>query len=173
MSSHTNLSRVSAAGLLIALGIIYGDIGTSPLYVFNAITKGRTITNDLIIGSLSCILWTITLQTTLKYVWLVLRADNKGEGGTFALFALVRRRKKWLVIPAMIGGASLLADGIITPPISITSAIEGLRELPVLHNMPQSTIVSLVLVIISLFFFMQQFGTSSIGKLFGPIMFIW
>lgn len=173
MGKHLDLNKVSAAGLLIAMGIIYGDIGTSPLYVFNAIIKGRQVDEGLILGSLSCILWTITLQTTLKYVWLILRADNKGEGGIFSLFALVRRRKKWLVVPAMIGGASLLADGIITPPISITSAIEGLRKLEPMHEMPQGTIVSIVLVIISLFFFMQQFGTASIGRLFGPIMFIW
>ena len=102
-------NRVTAAGLLIALGIIYGDIGTSPLYVFNAIIGGRTITEELILGTLSCIIWTLTLQTTIKYVILVLKADNRGEGGTFALYALVRRRKKWLVIPAMVGGAALLA----------------------------------------------------------------
>ncbi len=173
MSAHLDLKKVTAAGVFIAFGIIFGDIGTSPLYVFNAITKGREITDALIIGSLSCILWTITLQTTVKYVWLVLRADNKGEGGTFALYALVRRRKKWLVIPAMIGGAALLADGIITPPISITSAIEGLKELPVMHDLKEGTIVAVVLVIITLFFFMQQFGTASIGKLFGPVMFVW
>jgi len=173
VDSHLDLKKASAAGVLIAFGIIFGDIGTSPLYVFNAITKGREITEALIIGSLSCILWTITLQTTIKYVWLVLKADNKGEGGTFALYALVRRRKKWLVVPAMIGGAALLADGIITPPISITSAIEGLKELPVMHNLQEATIVSVVLVIITFFFFMQQFGTASIGKLFGPVMFIW
>ena len=174
MGKHIDLNKATAAGVLIAFGIIFGDIGTSPLYVFNAIIKGRLIDDNLIIGSLSCILWTITLQTTVKYVWLVLNADNKGEGGIFALFALVRRRKKWLVIPAMIGGATLLADGIITPPISITSAIEGLRELkPLQHDLPQGTIVSIVLVIISLFFFMQQFGTASIGKLFGPVMFVW
>ena len=129
-----NLDKVSLAGLLIALGIIYGDIGTSPLYVFNSIINGRLVSDDLVIGSLSCIIWTITLQTTVKYVLLILRADNKGEGGTFALYALVRRRRKWLVIPAMIGGASLLADGIITPPISITSAIEGLKNIPVFHD---------------------------------------
>ena len=128
----TTTQKISAAGLLIALGIIYGDIGTSPLYVFNAIISDRTISDDLILGTLSCIIWTLTLQTTLKYVILVLQADNRGEGGTFALYALVRRRKKWLVIPAMVGGASLLADGIITPPISITSAVEGLKELPAL-----------------------------------------
>lgn len=173
MSSHTQLNKVSAAGVLIAFGIIYGDIGTSPLYVFNAITKGLTISEALIVGSLSCILWTITLQTTIKYVWKVLQADNKGEGGTFALYALVRRKAKWLVIPAMIGGAALLADGIITPPISITSAIEGLRELKSLHTLPQNIIVSVVLVIISLFFFMQKFGTAFIGKFFGPVMFVW
>jgi KUP system potassium uptake protein len=166
-------NKITGAGLLIALGIIYGDIGTSPLYVFNEIIKGRLVDEFLILGSLSCIIWTVTLQTTIKYVWLVLRADNKGEGGTFALYALVRRQKKWLIIPAMIGGASLLADGIITPPISIMSAIEGLRELEGLHTMRQDIIVYIVLGIIVLFFFMQQFGTASIGKFFGPIMFVW
>ena len=168
-----NLNKATGAGLLIALGIIYGDIGTSPLYVFNAIINNRVITEDLIIGSLSCIIWTITLQTTIKYVSLILRADNRGEGGTFALYALVRRRRKWLVVPAMIGGAALLADGIITPPISITSAIEGLKNIPQLHNISKDMIVYIVLGIMSLFFFMQQFGTASIGKMFGPIMFIW
>jgi KUP system potassium uptake protein len=166
-------NRVTAAGLIVALGIIYGDIGTSPLYVFNAIIGGRIINEELILGSLSCIIWTLTLQTTIKYVILILRADNRGEGGTFALYALVRRRKKWLVIPAMIGGAALLADGIITPPISITSAIEGLKELPVLRSITKDTVVIIVLAILVLFFFMQQFGTASIGKIFGPMMFTW
>lgn len=168
-----NLNKTTGAGLLIALGIIYGDIGTSPLYVFNAIILNKLISDTLIIGTLSCIIWTITLQTTMKYVVMILRADNRGEGGTFALYALVRRRYKWLVYPAMIGGAALLADGIITPPISITSAIEGLREMPFLENINSNTIVMVVLVIIILFFFLQQFGTSSIGKMFGPVMFIW
>lgn len=159
---------------MIALGIIYGDIGTSPLYVFNAIIFDRLINEDLILGTLSCIIWTLTLQTTLKYVILVLQADNRGEGGTFALYALVRRRKKWLVIPAMIGGASLLADGIITPPISITSAVEGLKELPSLGIEDGSdTVVIIVLSILTAFFFLQQFGTASIGSLFGPIMMAW
>lgn len=166
-------NKVSAAGLVIALGIIYGDIGTSPLYVFNAIITNKEISDLLIIGTLSCIIWTLTLQTTLKYVILVLTADNKGEGGIYALYALVRRRKKWLVIPAMIGGAALLADGIITPPISVTAAIEGLKELPSLQNIAVDTIVIIVIGILALFFLMQQFGTASIGKLFGPIMFIW
>ncbi|HEX6179988.1 MAG TPA: KUP/HAK/KT family potassium transporter [Chitinophagaceae bacterium] len=171
MGKQTN--SVTAAGLLVALGIIYGDIGTSPLYVFNAIVKDRVIVDELIIGSLSCIIWTLTLQTTLKYVWLVLRADNRGEGGTFALYALVRRQRRWLIIPAIIGGAALLADGIITPPISITSAIEGLREFKQLHNLEQDTIVYIVLGIIAAFFFLQQFGTASIGRMFGPIMLVW
>lgn len=171
MGKHT--SKVTAAGLLIALGIIYGDIGTSPLYVYNAIINGRVVSETLIIGTLSLIIWTLTLQTTIKYVVMVLRADNRGEGGTFALYALVRRRRKWLVIPAMIGGASLLADGIITPPISITSAIEGLKVLPQMRDMHVNTIVTIVLIILSLFFFMQQFGTGSIGRLFGPVMMVW
>jgi KUP system potassium uptake protein len=166
------LNRVTTAGLIVALGIIYGDIGTSPLYVFNAIINGRVIDNHLIIGSLSCIIWTITLQTTLKYVMMVLNADNRGEGGTFALYALVRRHRKWLVLPAMIGGASLLADGIITPPISITSAVEGLKELPFFGGIDEY-IVYIVLVILALFFFTQQFGTASIGKFFGPVMLVW
>ncbi|HEV8284496.1 MAG TPA: KUP/HAK/KT family potassium transporter [Chitinophagaceae bacterium] len=165
-------NRATFAGLIIALGIIYGDIGTSPLYVFNAIINGRTIDEFLIIGSLSCIIWTITLQTTIKYVILVLRADNRGEGGTFALYALVRRQRRWLVLPAMIGGASLLADGMITPPISITAAVEGLEKIPYFTNIDQY-IIYIVLGIVALFFFLQQFGTASIGKLFGPMMLIW
>lgn len=166
-------SSLSTAGLLIALGIIYGDIGTSPLYVFNAICNGRIIDDILIIGGLSCIIWTLTLQTTLKYVILTLTADNKGEGGTFSLFALVRRHAKWAVFPAMIGGATLLADGMITPPISVTSAVEGLRGISWLQDITDGTIVGIVLVILSALFFFQQFGTISIGRLFGPIMLIW
>jgi len=165
--------KVTIATLVIALGIIYGDIGTSPLYVLNAIVNGRVISELLILGSLSCIIWTLTLQTTIKYVWLTLKADNKGEGGIFSLYALVRRQKRWLVIPAMIGGAALLADGMITPPISVTAAIEGLRQLPNMNYIPQDTIVYIVLGILVVLFFLQQFGTQSIGKLFGPIMFIW
>ena len=171
MKSSSN--KATAAGLLIALGIVYGDIGTSPLYVFNAIINGRQINEHLILGALSCIIWTITLQTTIKYASLILKADNKGEGGIFSLYALVRRRKKWLVIPAMIGGAALIADGIITPPMTITSAIEGLKIIPSLKNLSTSVIVWIVLAIITAFFFLQQFGTASIGRVFGPIMFIW
>ncbi len=168
-----NIDKISAAGLIVALGIIYGDIGTSPLYVFNSIINNKLISEDLILGTLSCIIWTLTLQTTIKYVILTLRADNNGEGGTFALYALVRRRRRWLVLPAMIGGAALLSDGIITPPISITSAIEGLKKMPLFHTIETDTIVTIVLVIIVIFFFTQQFGTASIGRLFGPVMMIW
>lgn len=170
MSSH---NRVSVAGLLIALGIIFGDIGTSPLYVLNAITSGKTITEELIIGALSLIIWTLTLQTTVKYVILTLRADNKGEGGIFSLFALVRRRRKWLVIPAMVGGAALLADGMITPPISVTSAIEGLKQIPAFHDITQWTVIIIVICILSVLFFLQQFGTAFIGRSFGPVMTVW
>lgn len=170
MSSH---NRVTVAGLLIALGIIYGDIGTSPLYVLNAIINGKTISDDLVIGSLSLIIWTLTLQTTIKYVILTLQADNRGEGGIFSLFALVRRRKRWLVIPAMMGGAALLADGMITPPISVTSAIEGLKQIPSLGDINQWTIVYIVMGILSVLFFIQQFGTAFIGRFFGPVMTVW
>ncbi|NBV30211.1 MAG: potassium transporter Kup [Chitinophagaceae bacterium] len=172
MKVSTN--KVTGAGLLVALGIIFGDIGTSPLYVFNAIIDNRIISEELILGALSCVIWTITIQTTFKYVLMALRADNRGEGGIFALYALVRRRKKWLVFPAMVGGAALLADGIITPPISISSAIEGLKELPSLGIKEGSnTVVIIVISILVLFFFLQQFGTASIGQLFGPIMLVW
>ncbi len=173
MANNHSINKVTAAGLLIALGIIYGDIGTSPLYVFSAVINGKPISELLILGAISCIFWTLTLQTTLKYVILTLQADNKGEGGIFSLYTLVRRQKKWLVFPAMLGGAALLADGMITPPISITSAIEGLRNIPVLHEITESTIIIIVIGILCVLFFMQQFGTNSIGKMFGPIMSVW
>ncbi len=168
-----NINRVTLAGLVVALGIIYGDIGTSPLYVFKAIVGGNPISDLLVIGGISCIIWTLTLQTTVKYVILTLRADNKGEGGIFSLYALVRRHAKWTVIFGMIGGAALLADGIITPPITVTSAIEGLRTLEVFKDLSQLTIVKIVLTIITGLFIMQQFGTVSIGRMFGPIMVLW
>ncbi len=168
MSNHKNLHQLSAAGLLISLGIIYGDIGTSPLYVFKAIVGDRVITPDLILGGLSCIFWTLTLQTTIKYVIVTLRADNKGEGGIFSLFSLVRRKAKWLIIPAMIGGAALLADGMITPPITVSAAIEGLKTF-----YPNMDPVPIVIAIISLLFLIQRFGTSLVGRAFGPLMFLW
>ena len=169
MASHKDLHKLSAAGLLISLGIIYGDIGTSPLYVFSAIIGEKSIiTAELILGGLSCIFWTLTLQTTIKYVIITLRADNKGEGGIFSLFSLVRRKARWLIIPAMVGGCALLADGIITPPITISSAIEGLAL-----RYPDIQVVPIVIAILAALFIIQQFGTNLVGKAFGPIMFIW
>jgi KUP system potassium uptake protein len=170
MEKEHDHSRLSTAGLLVALGIIYGDIGTSPLYVMKAIILGggNRINLDLIYGGLSCVFWTLTLQTTLKYVVLTLRADNNGEGGIFSLYTLVRRRARWLVIPAMIGGSALLADGLITPPISVSSAIEGLR---LIH--PGIPTVPIVIAILTVLFIVQSFGTQIVGKSFGPIMFIW
>lgn len=164
---HSN--RITIASLLIALGIIYGDIGTSPLYVLKAIIGESAINETLVLGGVSCVLWTLTLQTTVKYVIFTLRADNKGEGGIFALFALLKRmNKKWLLIPAMIGGSTLLADGLITPPISVASAIEGLRVIYTHIN----TVPIIVGILFSLFA-IQQFGTSFVGKFFGPVMFAW
>ncbi|PLK46401.1 MULTISPECIES: KUP/HAK/KT family potassium transporter [Emticicia] len=170
-SIHHNLDKVSAAGLLVALGIIYGDIGTSPLYVLKAIAGTEPINQEVIYGALSCIFWTLTMQTTVKYVILTLRADNKGEGGILALFALVRRHAKWLTVPAIIGASALLADGIITPPISVTSAIEGLRI--TFPQITPDTIVKIVLVILSGLFLVQILGTKKVGFLFGPLMFLW
>ncbi len=168
-----NTKKVTSLGLLVALGIIFGDIGTSPLYVFNAIVGTKMVTDQLIIGSLSAIIWTLTIQTTVKYVILTLKADNRGEGGIFSLFALVRRRRKWLVVLAMIGGAALLADGMITPAISITASIEGLRQIPQFATISQQSIVFIVLGILAFIFLLQQFGSASIGTLFGPVMLIW
>jgi KUP system potassium uptake protein len=172
MSSHNhqNLhSKLSAAGLLITLGIIYGDIGTSPLYVMNSIIGDSIISKDLILGGLSCIFWTLTLQTTLKYVIITLSADNHGEGGIFALYALVKRTKiQWLIVPAIIGGSALLADGIITPPISVSSAVEGLR----IFN-PDIPTVPIVIAILFVLFTIQQFGTKLVGKFFAPMMLVW
>jgi KUP system potassium uptake protein len=170
MEKDHNHSRLSTAGLLIALGIIYGDIGTSPLYVMKAIILGggNKINLELIYGGVSCVFWTLTLQTTIKYIILTLRADNKGEGGIFSLYTLVRRKARWLVIPAIIGGSALLADGIITPPISVSSAIEGLRLIS-----PNIPTVPIVILILSVLFIVQSFGTEIVGKFFGPIMFIW
>lgn len=171
---HKHKSKATAAGLLVAMGIIYGDIGTSPLYVMQSIIGDNPINSLTVLGGLSCIFWTLTLQTTLKYVILILRADNKGEGGIFALFALVRRHAKWLTLPAIIGGATLLADGIITPPISVSSAIEGLKMLHHKDGTPFVTdTVPIVIVILTILFIFQIFGTKVVGKLFGPIMLLW
>ncbi|HVD97211.1 MAG TPA: KUP/HAK/KT family potassium transporter [Cytophagaceae bacterium] len=166
--THSHIHKVSAAALLITLGIIYGDIGTSPLYVMKAIIGGSVINETLVLGGLSCVFWTLTLQTTLKYVVITLRADNKGEGGIFSLFALLRRRNPKLVWPAIIGGSALLADGIITPPISVASAVEGLRIIDSKINT-----IPIVITIICVLFVLQRFGTKFMGNSFGPIMTLW
>lgn len=168
MDQKSTLDKVTAAGLLVAMGIIYGDIGTSPLYVMKAIVGNRPITEDIVLGGVSCVFWTLTLITTIKYVILILKADNNGEGGTLALFALVRRHAKWLTVPTMIGGAALLADGIIAPPISVSSAIEGLEIL-----YPEIQTIPIVITILTILFVVQIFGTKVVGYAFGPIMAVW
>jgi KUP system potassium uptake protein len=177
MNSNTkSLNRVSIASLLVALGIIYGDIGTSPLYVLKAIVGERKIDEILVYGGVSLIFWTLIFQTTIKYIILTLRADNQGEGGVFSLYALVRRYGRFLVIPTILGATTLLADGIITPPISVASAIEGLNAVKGLEHIivPGNNLtIGIVVAIISALFFFQRFGTQNIGKAFGPLMAIW
>ncbi|OOG74194.1 KUP/HAK/KT family potassium transporter [Flavobacterium sp. A45] len=169
-ATHKDLhSKLTLGGLLISLGIIYGDIGTSPLYVMKAILGDYTINADVVLGGVSCVFWTLTLQTTLKYVLITLSADNHGEGGIFALYALVKKTKiKWLIVPAIIGGSALLADGIITPPISVSSAVEGMRS-----YFPHINTVPIVIGILVMLFTIQQFGTKLVGKFFAPMMLIW
>lgn len=167
MSSHQH-KTLSVAGTIVALGIIYGDIGTSPLYVLKSVIGEREITEALVLGGLSCIFWTLSLQTTFKYILLTLQADNKGEGGIFSLYALVRRYGKWLYFPAFIGAGALLGDGIITPPISVSSAIEGLKIIS--EDIP---VIPIVLVILTLLFAFQRLGTKVVGFAFGPIMLVW
>lgn len=169
-SNHFTSKRVTIASLLVALGIIYGDIGTSPLYVLKAIVSEREISEILVFGGISCIFWTLLFQTTLKYIVLTLMADNNGEGGVFSLYALVKRYGKYLVIPTILGATTLLADGIITPPISVASAVEGITMLKGFENIPT---VPIVIVILSLLFFFQRFGTENVGRAFGPIMVVW
>lgn len=174
MSNHENhhsehINKTTLAGLLIALGIVFGDIGTSPLYVFSAIVGTRKIEPMLALGGFSAVFWTLTLQTTLKYVIFVLSADNKGEGGVFSLYTLVRRYAgKWIMFPTILGGAFILAEGIITPPISVSSAVEGLR----IYS-PDLPTIPIVIGILVMIFVAQQFGTQLIGKFFGPVMFVW
>jgi KUP system potassium uptake protein len=166
---HPDINKISFAGVIVTLGIVFGDLGTSPLYVMKAIISGGSEFNELLIyGSMSCIFWTLTLQTTIKYVIITLRADNKGEGGIYALFALLRRKSSWAAILTMIGASALLADGVITPAITVTSSIEGLR----LFN-PGIPVITIVLLIFAVLFFMQRFGTNVVGGSFGPIMVIW
>jgi KUP system potassium uptake protein len=170
MESESNKHhKYSLAGVLIGLGIIYGDIGTSPIYTFKFIVGDKTVTEELVLGGLSCIFWTLILITTVKYIYLALSADNKGEGGIFALYALVRRYKAgWVIFPAIIGCCTLIADGFITPAISVSSAIEGLKL--IYPEIPTTTIV--ISILLGLFLF-QQFGTHIVGRTFGPIMSVW
>lgn len=174
-------NRMTAAGLLIAIGIVYGDIGTSPLYVMKSIVAGNggiaNVNRDFIVGSISLVLWTVTLLTTLQTVIIALKATNHGEGGLFALYTLVRKRGKWLVLPALIGGAAILADGTLTPAVTVTTAIEGLKgidfgggSVPVSN---QTTVIIITIIILLVLFTIQRMGTAFIGKAFGPIMFVW
>lgn len=169
-SHHQDIhNKYTLGGILVTLGIIFGDIGTSPLYVMKAIIGTHAISTDVVLGGISAIFWTLTLQTTMKYVIITLSADNHGEGGIFALYALVKRTKiKWLIIPAIIGGSALLADGIITPPISVSSAVEGVKI-----YFPELNTVPIVIAILCILFIIQQFGTSLVGKFFAPMMMIW
>lgn len=168
-NQHSAIGKITMAGLIVTLGIVYGDIGTSPLYVMKAILGGsKQISELLVLGGISCIFWTLTLQTTIKYVIITLRADNHGEGGIFALFALLKRKTAAVALLTMVGGSTLLADGVITPAITVTSAVEGLK----LIN-PHIAVVPVVLLILAFLFFVQQFGSNFIGKSFGPVMLVW
>jgi len=167
--SHIDIKKLSFAGLIVTLGIVYGDLGTSPLYTVRAVMGTAKEFNELLVyGALSCVFWTLTFQTTIKYIIITMRADNKGEGGIFALFALIRKKSAWAATLTMIGAGALLADGVITPAITVTSSIEGLR----LFN-PDIPVIPIVLVIFAILFFMQQFGTNVVGITFGPIMALW
>lgn len=164
-------NKVTAATLLITFGIIYGDIGTSPLYVMKAILgENHVIQKMIVYGGVSCIFWTLVFQTSIKYVWLTLKADNQGEGGIFSLYSLIKKKGKNLIIPTIIGASALLADGIITPPVSVSSAVEGLRMINGLEQLPT---IPIVITILSVLFLFQRYGTNSVGKIFGPFMFIW
>ena len=169
-ASHKDLhSKLTLGGLLISLGIIYGDIGTSPLYVMKAILGDHIINANVVLGGVSAVFWTLTLQTTIKYVLITLSADNHGEGGIFALYALVKKTKiRWLIVPAIIGGSALLADGIITPPISVSSAVEGIKTF-----YPEINTIPIVIGILFILFSIQQFGSKLVGKFFAPMMLIW
>lgn len=176
-SSH---NKMTLAGILVALGVVYGDIGTSPMYTMSSLVAGngglQNISTDFILGSISLIFWTLTIITTTKYVLIALRADNNGEGGIFALYTLVRKKAKWLLIPAMIGGATFLSDGMMTPAVTVTTAIEGLKGLNINNHVlitNQKTVVLVTIIILSCLFFIQRFGTEALGKAFGPIMLLW
>lgn len=173
-------SKISFGMFLVTIGIVYGDIGTSPMYVMKSIVAGNGglghVDEAFIIGSLSLVIWTITLLTTVKHVLIALRADNHGEGGIFALYSLVKNCGKWLIIPTMIGGCTMLADGVLTPAVTVTAAVEGLRSISIMDKLlgsGQVVVIVITLTIISALFLIQKNGTSHIGRLFGPIMMIW
>ena len=178
-SHHSSFERASAAGFLIALGIVYGDIGTSPLYTMQSLVENQggleAVSENFILGSISLIFWTLTLITTMKYVIIALKADNHHEGGIFSLYTLVRKMARWLMIPALIGGATLLSDGALTPAVTVTSAVEGLKSVPALQDYygNQSLVIVTTLVILTLLFSIQRYGTGFVGKVFGPVMLIW
>ncbi len=179
-TGHAHEIPISIGAMLVTLGVVYGDIGTSPMYVTKALLAGNggimSVTEEFILGALSLVIWTVTLLTTVKYVLISLRADNHGEGGIFALYSIVRRGAKWLIIPAMLGGSALLADGVLTPAVTITTAIEGLRTIPEVHAIMgdnQMNVVIITLVIVCILFMVQRAGTSKIGRAFGPVMTFW
>lgn len=180
ITEKKNFNKFTIGGALVAMGVVYGDIGTSPLYVMKAIIEGNggleTVSEDFIIGSVSLVFWTLTLLTTIKYVMIALNADNHGEGGIFSLYTLVRKTSKYLIIPAMIGGAALLADGVLTPAVTVTTAIEGLRGVPLFYEHfgeNQHVIIVITFVIITILFMIQRLGTEAVGRAFGPVMFMW
>lgn len=178
-SYHFDIKKLSFIGVIVSFGIVFGDIATSPLYVMTAIVNARKTSvgmplNEYIEGALSCIIWTLTLQTTVKYMIIALRADNKGEGGILALFSLVKNfKKRWLYLIAIIGAAALIADGIITPSLTVMASIEGLKLIPGLEGINVTSIDLITSVILITIFFIQQFGTASIGRFFGPVMMLW
>ena len=171
---------ISIAAMLVTIGVVYGDIGTSPMYVTKALLAGQggigVVNEEFVLGALSLVIWTVSLLTTVKYVLVSLKADNHGEGGIFALYSIVRRYGKWLIIPAMLGGSALLADGVLTPAVTITTAVEGLRTIPEMHALigdNQMNVVAITLVIVCILFAVQRAGTSKIGRAFGPVMTFW
>lgn len=180
MKEQQHKQKLSFGMFLVTIGIVYGDIGTSPMYVMKSILEGnggiQTVDASFIVGSLSLVIWTITLLTTIKYVLIAMQADNHGEGGIFSLYSLVKGYGKWLIFPAMLGGAALLADGVLTPAVTVTTAVEGLRSIPVMEKFlgaGQVRVVIITLVIITALFSVQSEGTSKIGKSFGPAMLVW
>lgn len=179
-STANKTKHISFAMFLVTIGIVYGDIGTSPMYVMKSILEGNggigKVDETFIIGSLSLVIWTITLLTTIKYVLIAMKADNHGEGGIFSLYTLVKDHGKWLIVPAMLGGAALLADGLLTPAVTVTTAVEGLRSIEPMNAFLGTTewkVVLITLAIISVLFAVQRAGTSTIGKAFGPVMLLW